>query len=205
MFKTEEALAIIGGHVDEELLLRNEYLAIENEILRKKISGRVKLSQRERMRLAAIGKKIGIKALREVAMIVKPETIITWYRKLIAAKFDSSKRRKKKVGRPLTDCELETLILQISKRNPRWGYDRIAGALANLGYHISDQTVGNILKRNGIMPAPGRCLHQVENQSSPGVTSLLCIKMWLLPVISLRLKCLQLPDSSRFMYYSSFR
>ena len=57
MFKTEEALAIIGGHVDEELLLRNEYLAIENEILRKKISGRIKLSQRERMRLATIGKK----------------------------------------------------------------------------------------------------------------------------------------------------
>ena len=64
-------------------------------------------------------------ALREVAMIVKPETILTWYRKLIAAKFDSSKKRKKKVGRPLTDCELEILILQISKRNPRWGYDRI--------------------------------------------------------------------------------
>ena len=56
MFKTEEALAIIGGHVDEELLLRNEYLAIENEILRKKISGRIKLSQCERMRLATIGK-----------------------------------------------------------------------------------------------------------------------------------------------------
>ena len=108
MFKTEEALAIIGGHVDEELLLHNEYLAIENEILRKKISGRIKLSQRERMRLATIGKKIGIKTLREVAMIVKPETIIIWYRKLIDVKFDSSKRRKKMVGRPLTDCELET-------------------------------------------------------------------------------------------------
>ena len=199
MFKTEEALAIIGGHVDEELLLRNEYLAIENEILRKKISGRIKLSQRERMRLATMGKKIGIKALREVAMIVKPETIITWYRKLIAAKFDSSKRRKKKVGRPLNDNELETLILQISKRNPRWGYDRIAGALANLGDHISDQTAAIYL--NGMV----LCLHQVENQSSPGVTSLLCIKMWLLPVISLQLTCLQLPDSSRFMYYSSFR
>ena len=59
------------------------------------------------MRLATIGKKIGIKALRDVAMIVKPETILTWYRKLIAAKFDSSKKRTKKVGRPLTDCELE--------------------------------------------------------------------------------------------------
>jgi putative transposase len=69
--------------------------------------------------LLQLVKKIGVKALRDVAMIVKPETILTWYRKLIAAKFDSSKKRKKKVGRPLTDCELETLILQISKRNPR--------------------------------------------------------------------------------------
>ena len=97
MVKTEEALAIIGGHVDEELLLRNEYLAIENEILRKKIEGRIKLSQCERMRLATIGKKVGIKALREVAMIVKPETILTRYRKLAAAKFDSSMRRKEKL------------------------------------------------------------------------------------------------------------
>ena len=127
------------------MLLRNEYLAIENEMLRKKIECRIKLSQCERMRLATIGKKIGIKALREVAMIVKPETIITWYRTLIAAKFDSSKKRKKKVGRPLTDCELEALILQISKRNPRWGYDRIASVFANLGDHIIDKTVGNIL------------------------------------------------------------
>ena len=159
MIKTEEALAMIGGHVDEELLLRNEYLAIENEILRKKIQGQIKLSQCERIRLATVGKKIGIKALRDVAMIVKPETILTWYRKLIASKFDSSKNRKKKVGRPLTDSELEALILQINKRNPRWGYDRIAGALANLGYQISDQTIGNILKRNGIMPVPIRKPH----------------------------------------------
>ena len=133
MFKTEEALAMIGGHVDAELLLRNEYLTIENEILRKKIPGRIKLSQRERMRLATMGKKIGIKALREVAMIVKPETIITWYLTLIAAKFDSSNKRKKKIGRPLTDYELEILILQISERNSRWSYDWIACELANFG------------------------------------------------------------------------
>ena len=133
MFKTEEALAMIGGHVDAELLLRNEYLTIENEILRKKIPGRIKLSQRERMRLATMGKKIGIKALREVAMIVKPETIITWYLTLIAAKFDSSNKRKKKIGRPLTDYELEILILQISERNSRWSYDWIACELTNFG------------------------------------------------------------------------
>ena len=123
MIKTEEALTIIGGHVDEELLLRNEYLA---------------------------------KALRDVAMIVKPETILAWYRKLIASKFDSSKKRKDRVGRPLTENELEALVLKISRENMSWGYDRIVGALANLGYKISDQTVGNILKRHGISPTPGR-------------------------------------------------
>ena len=55
MMKTEEALAMIGGHVDEELLLRNEYLAAENEILRRKIQGRIELSNTERIRLAKIG------------------------------------------------------------------------------------------------------------------------------------------------------
>ena len=156
MMKTEEALAMIGGHVDEELLLRNEYLAAENEILRRKIQGRIELSNTERIRLAKIGQKIGIKALRDVAMIVKPETILAWYRKLVASKFDSSKKRKNKVGRPLTENELEALVLKISRENLSWGYDRIVGALANLGYKISDQTVGNILKRHGISPTPGR-------------------------------------------------
>ena len=70
MMKTEEALAMIGGHVDEELLLRNEYLAAENEILRRKIQGRIELSNTERIRLVKIGQKIGIKALRDVAMMV---------------------------------------------------------------------------------------------------------------------------------------
>ena len=63
MMKTEEALAMIGGHVDEELLLRNEYLAAENETLKREIQGRIELSNTERIRLAKIGQKIGIKAL----------------------------------------------------------------------------------------------------------------------------------------------
>ena len=99
MIKTEEALAMIGGHVDEELLLRNEYLAIENEILRKKIQGQVKLSQCERIRLATVGKKIGVKALRDVAMIVKSEEYLHGCHTLIAAKFDNFKSRKKNVSK----------------------------------------------------------------------------------------------------------
>ena len=68
--KAVEALALVGGHVDEELLLRNEYLAAENEILRSKIPGRVPMTDDERIRLAKIGKRLGTKALKDVAAIV---------------------------------------------------------------------------------------------------------------------------------------
>jgi hypothetical protein len=44
----------------------------------------------------------------------------------------------------------------MARENKGWGYDRIAGALANLGHQVSDQTIGNVLKRNGIAPAPKR-------------------------------------------------
>src|SRR5215471_7775421 len=83
----------------------------------------------------------------------KPDTILAWYRKLIAHKFDGSKYRRCP-GRPRIEPKLEALILQMAKENSGWGYDRIVGALANLGYTVSDQTVGNVLKRHGIAPAP---------------------------------------------------
>ena len=91
-------LAYISGSVDEELLLRKEYLVAENRILRNQIPGRLRLTDGERRSLAEIGKRLG----------------------------------------------------------RVWGYDRIAGAMANLGYRVSDQTVGNILKRHGVPPAPER-------------------------------------------------
>jgi len=48
------------------------------------------------------------------------------------------------------------LIVGMAKENRSWGYDRIVGALANLGYRVSDQTVGNVLRRHGTAPAPER-------------------------------------------------
>ena len=148
-------LAYITGTVDQELLLRNEYLMTENRILRNQITGRVWLTDGERKTLAAIGQKLGKQALKEVANIVKPDTILGWYRKLVAQKFDGSTQRKAP-GRPTIDPELEALVVRMAQENRSWGYDRIVGALANLGYTISDQTVGNILKRHGIPPAPER-------------------------------------------------
>jgi putative transposase len=151
----EHLLAYITDTVDQELLVRNEYLVTENKILRQQIKGRVQLSDGERKTLAEIGKKLGKQALEDVASIVTPDTILTWHRKLVAQKFDSSRQRKAP-GRPMIDQEIEALVVRLAKENRSWGYDRIVGALANLGCTISAQTVGNILKRHGLPPAPER-------------------------------------------------
>ncbi len=150
-----ETLSIVGGYVEEELLIRNEYLAAENEILKSKIEKPMQLNNNERIRLAKIGKRLGVKALKDISCIVKPETIMRWFRELVAKKFDGTANRKK-VGRPKIDKEIEALIIQFAEENSGWGYDRIVGALSNLGYEISDKTIGNVLKRHGIPPAPER-------------------------------------------------
>src|SRR5437867_5866313 len=140
----KQLLAYITGSVDQELLVRNEYLVTENRILHQQITGRVRLSNGDRKTLAELGKKLGRQALAEIATIVKPDTILAWHRKLVAQKFDGSARRKAP-GRPPVDQELEALVVRMARENRSWGYDRIVGALANLGYTISGQTVGNIL------------------------------------------------------------
>jgi transposase InsO family protein len=140
---------------ERELLVRNEYLVTENRILRNQITGRVRLSDGERKALAKIGQKLGKQALKDVATIVKPDTILAWHRKLIAQKFDGAPQRQSP-GRPKIDSDLEALIIRMAQENRSWVYDRIVGALANLGYTVSDQTVGNVLKRPGLPPAPER-------------------------------------------------
>jgi len=148
-------LAYITGTVDQELLLRNEYLAVENRILKGKLNGRLRLSNAERAKLGEIAHRLGSKALGEVANAARPDTILACYRKLVAGKFDGSEARRGP-GRPRVKREVEQLIVRMASENLDWGYDRIVGALANLGYVISDQTVGNILQHLGVPPAPER-------------------------------------------------
>ena len=157
-------LAYVTGLINQELLLKNEYLTAENRILRAHLPARLRLSDPERSTLAEIGKRLGRKALAQVACIAKPDTILAWYRKLIAKKFDGSKHRCYP-GRPRIEPEREALIVQLAKENSGWGYDRIAGALANLGYTVSDETVGNVLKRHGIAPAPKRAKPRLGRNS----------------------------------------
>jgi putative transposase len=148
-------LAYVTGSVDQELLLQNEYLAAENRILRAKLSSRLRLSNPECASLAEIGKRLGRKALREVAGVAKPDTILAWYRRLVAEKFDGSQHRQYP-GRPTVQPDVEALVVRMARENTGWGYDRIVGALTNLGHRLSDQTVGNILRGHGITPAPKR-------------------------------------------------
>jgi hypothetical protein len=148
-------LAYVTGFVNQRLLLQCEYLAAENRILRSHLPERLRLTDPQRSTLAEIGKRLGRMQLAEVACVAKPDAILAWYRRLIARKFDGSKHRSYP-GRPRIDAVFEALIVRLARENSGWGYDRIVGALANLGHPVSDQTVGNTLKRYGIAPAPQR-------------------------------------------------
>ncbi|MDP6525249.1 MAG: integrase core domain-containing protein [Kiritimatiellia bacterium] len=147
-------LACVTGEIEESLLARIEYLIEENRVLRNQLDKRLKLTDPERKILAEKAVLLG-KLMAGTVTIVKPESILKWHRKLIAKKFDGSRNRKKH-GRPPVTPEIESLVLAMARENPSWGYDRIAGAMENLGHRISDQTVGNILKRNGIAPSDDR-------------------------------------------------
>src|SRR5438067_3542974 len=118
-------LAYVTGTVDQELLARNEYLAAENRILMAQLKGRLKLSDAERATLGEIGHRLGRRALAEIATVARPDTILAWYRKLVARKFDGSKARRGP-GRPRVTREVEQLIVRMAVENRDWGYDRIA-------------------------------------------------------------------------------
>ena len=149
-------LLILAGWINRKQQNVIDYLKTENEVLREKLGKkRILLSDGQRRRLAIKGKILGRKVLMEVAAIVSPDTILRWHRQLVAQKWDYSDRRKA-VGRPGISKEIVELVLRMARENTRWGYDRIQGALANLGYRISDTTVGNILKEHGMEPAPRR-------------------------------------------------
>src|SRR5215472_11342836 len=131
-------LAYVTGLISQELLLKNEYLAAENRILRAHLPTRLRLTDPERSTLAEIGRRLGRKVLAQVACVAKPDTILAWYRKLVANKFDGSRHRRYP-GRPHIKPELEQLIIKMARENSGWGYDQIVGALSNLGYTVSDQ------------------------------------------------------------------
>jgi transposase len=148
-------LESVSESVNDQLRLRHDYLVVENRILHNQIDGRVKLTDSERKELAEIGAKLGKPALAEIATVAQADTILAWHRKFATPTVDTS-TPPKSVGRPRVAPEIEKWVIRMARENRSWGYDRIQGASKHLGYTISDQTVGNILKRQGIPPAPER-------------------------------------------------
>ena len=149
-------IAMVAGWVQRHQQQVIAYLIEENHVLKAQLGGRrLRLTDTERRRLAALAHPLGRKRLKEVASLATPETLMRWYKRLSAQKFDGSTQRQP-CGRPRVAEEVEQLVVQMAEENPTWGYRRIQGALANLGHHIDKITVRNILRRHHREPAPQR-------------------------------------------------
>ena len=148
-------LTALLGLVNQRQQQIIEFQNAQIEALLKQLGKKRLLLNNDQRRLLAVkAHAIGRKTLRELTTIITPDTILRWHRELVAKKFDSSGQRKP--GRPRIRQVIVDAIVRFATENPTWGYDRIQGALKNVGYHIADSTVGNVLKAHGIEPAPDR-------------------------------------------------
>jgi transposase InsO family protein len=148
-------LFILVGWVHRQQQDVIEYLRAENRALLEQQGGkRLSFTDAQRRRLARKAKPLGRRRLCEISPIVTPDTLLRWYRELVAQKYDGRARRGP--GRPRIAGEIQRWILEMASDNPRWGYTRIQGALANLGYTVGRNTIKRILAENGIDPAGRR-------------------------------------------------
>jgi transposase InsO family protein len=149
-------IVMIAGWLQRHQQQVISYLIEENRVLKAQLGGRrLRLTDTERRRLAVLAHPLGRKRLKEVATLVTPDTLLRWYKRLIAQKFDGSQHRGMQ-RRHRIPAEIEQLIIHMAEENATWGYRRLRGALANLGYHIDAITVRNILRRYHLEPAPQR-------------------------------------------------
>jgi hypothetical protein len=109
------AAAWVGTWLSRHQERTIEYLKEENRLLLEKVGGRVRLTDPERRRLARAAKPLGRKVLREVASIASPDTILRWYRELVAKKYDGSKRHGP--GRPPQPAKIVKLLLRMAEEN----------------------------------------------------------------------------------------
>ncbi len=144
-------LVALAGWVNEQQLAVIVYLKEENRVLREQLGRRrLRFTNDQRRRLAAKGKAIGRRVLRELGTIVTPDTILRWYRRLVARKYDGSGKRRP--GRPRVMNAIRVLAARMALENEWWGYTRIVGELTKLGHTVSRSTVRRILKEQGIDP-----------------------------------------------------
>src|SRR6266705_1543157 len=134
----------------ELLLLRHQLRVVRRQVKRPR------LDAADRTIMAVLSQRVSRAAL--VGMLVQPETVLGWHRELVRRRWAAFGRRRGP-GRPGLDAEIQKLILQMAKNNPRWGCVRVRGELLKLGYRVSATAIRNLLRRNRIGPAPLRSRH----------------------------------------------
>jgi hypothetical protein len=142
--------------IDKELYKAIDYLREQVRVLveqQAKQNKRITLTNRQRMRIAAKAKRLSRKMLEQCTELFTADTVMRWYHKLIAEKYDGSSNRGK-VGRPQIAAEIVDLVIRFKEENPRWGYQKITDQIEYLGYTISKTSVKNILIENGYDPEP---------------------------------------------------
>jgi hypothetical protein len=142
--------------IDKELYKAIDYLREQVRVLveqQEKQNKRIILTNSQRMRVAAKAKRLSRKMLEQCTVLFTPDTVMRWYRKFVAAKYNGSSNRGK-VGRPPITPEIVNLVIKFKKENPRWGYQKITDQIEYLGFEISKTSVKNILIENGYDPEP---------------------------------------------------
>lgn len=146
-------LGVLTGWLDRREREAVAYLTEENRLLRRQLgTRRLRLTDDDRRRLAARAYRVGRAALREIATIATPDTLLRWHRQLIARKWTYAR----KPGRRRVLLQIRQLVVRMAAENPTWGYTRIQGALKNVGHCVGRSTIRRILKAAGLPPVPQR-------------------------------------------------
>ncbi len=153
-------LMAMAGWMNQRQQRVIEYLQEENRVLREQTGKRrLRFTDDQRRRLAVKAKVLGRRTLAELDILVMPDTLLNWHRKLIAEKYDGSVKRRP--GRPQVREEVQHLVVRLAKENRTWGYRRIQGAISHVGCKLAVSTIAEILCRDGIEPAPERSRKKV--------------------------------------------
>jgi putative transposase len=148
------AVSILAGFLNRHQQDAIDYLREENRVLKEMLGDRRLLFTVAQRKLLAIrGKALGRALLRGIATLVTPATILDWHRRLVAKKWTYAGGAR---GNAEAMKAITRHVLRMARANLTWGYDRIQGALKNLGHVVCANTIKAILWRNGITPAPDR-------------------------------------------------
>ncbi|GAB2722845.1 integrase core domain-containing protein [Kitasatospora kifunensis] len=135
----------------EILALRHQLTVLERQLG----VDRVKFAPEDRALIAAFLAPLPREMLRRLRLLVQPDTVLRWHRDLMK-QCHARSCQPKRPGRPRTVRSIRVLILRLVRENPAWGYRRVHGELATLGIKVAASTVWEILKAEGIDPAPDR-------------------------------------------------